>query len=246
MPWKSTPTTGHLMGTVYAGSVTNPFDGAAVVLSGPASRSQTNDSSGFYGFVDLPPGTYSVRANLPGVGSVTNSVTIAAGAVTTGNLIYVPQPPVITVQPRNVAAVLGGTAGFSVSASSSTPLTYQWRLNGANLTGQTASGLTLTNLQPADFGPYTVVVGNKDGGVASAPAALTVAVQPILTFSGPQPDLTLSFLSEWGPSYTVEYKEQLLDTRWQVLTNLTGTGGLLQAVDQNAGGQTRFYRVEVR
>ena len=87
MPWKTAPATGHLMGIVSAGNAAAPLDGAVVSLAGPVSRVQTNDGSGFYGFVDLPPGSYRVRASMPGIGSSTNTITISAGTVHTSNLI---------------------------------------------------------------------------------------------------------------------------------------------------------------
>ena len=76
MPWKSAPATGHLMGTVTSGG--NPADGATVTLTGPAKRTATTDGSGFFGFVDLPPGVYRVST-----GSITQTATIRAGVVST-------------------------------------------------------------------------------------------------------------------------------------------------------------------
>jgi hypothetical protein len=75
------------MGIVSAGNAAAPLDGAVVSLAGPVSRVQTNDGSGFYGFVDLPPGSYRVRASTPGIGSATNTITISVGTVHTSNLI---------------------------------------------------------------------------------------------------------------------------------------------------------------
>jgi uncharacterized lipoprotein YddW (UPF0748 family) len=86
MPWKISPTTGHLKGNLTSRAPTNFLDGAVVSLSGPVNRAQTNDATGFYGFVDLPPGNYTVTASFAGhVNSVTN-VTIAAGIVATCDL----------------------------------------------------------------------------------------------------------------------------------------------------------------
>jgi hypothetical protein len=76
MPWKSEPTTGHLMGFVTQAG--RPADGATVTLGGPAHRTAISDGSGFYGFVDLPPGVYRVS-----VGSVVTTTTIRAGVVST-------------------------------------------------------------------------------------------------------------------------------------------------------------------
>jgi len=79
MPWKSEPTTGHLMGFVTtAGS---PADGATVTLTGPTRRTATADGNGFYGFVDLAPGVYRISS-----GNVITSATIQVGIVSTMTL----------------------------------------------------------------------------------------------------------------------------------------------------------------
>ena len=80
MPWKSEPTTGHLMGFVTQAG--GPADGATVTLGGPARRMATSDGSGFYGFVDLAPGVYRIS-----VGSAVTTTTIRAGIVSTATLV---------------------------------------------------------------------------------------------------------------------------------------------------------------
>ena len=83
MPWKANPTQGHLKGFVYSGPSGAPLDGAVLRLTGPQSRTLTNDGTGFYGAVDLPPGNYLVSAEFAGYGRLTNAVTITAGQVAT-------------------------------------------------------------------------------------------------------------------------------------------------------------------
>ena len=65
MPWKSRPTEGHLFGHVVD-SGGRALEGVAVTLNGPVIRRRLTDGPGFYGFVDLPPGYYSVQAAGPG------------------------------------------------------------------------------------------------------------------------------------------------------------------------------------
>jgi uncharacterized lipoprotein YddW (UPF0748 family) len=90
MPWKAAPTKGHLKGFVFGGSPTNSLDGAIVTLSGPSNRVQTNDATGFYGFVDLLPGNYTVSARHTNYLSATASVTIVTGIVETLDFSLVP------------------------------------------------------------------------------------------------------------------------------------------------------------
>jgi len=62
-----------------------------------------------------------------------------------------------------------------VSAVGESPLAYQWRFNGAPLTGQTSAVLSLASIQAANAGEYAVLVTNSLGSVLSLPATLTVA-----------------------------------------------------------------------
>ncbi len=87
-------------------------------------------------------------------------------------------PPVIASQPVNQTVTVGETASFSVTATGTAPLSYQWRLNSTNIVGATADTLVLTNVQPAAAGVYSVVVSNLGGTVTSSNATLTVNLIP--------------------------------------------------------------------
>ncbi|MCX6925235.1 MAG: immunoglobulin domain-containing protein, partial [Verrucomicrobia bacterium] len=84
--------------------------------------------------------------------------------------------PVIQVQPTSLTNVAGSTATFSVTASGTTPMAYQWRLYGTNLASQTSATLSRVNVQTNDAGPYTVVVTNLAGSLTSQVATLTVTL----------------------------------------------------------------------
>jgi hypothetical protein len=89
--------------------------------------------------------------------------------------------PVITTQPQSQTNVVGTDALFSVQATGTEPLGYQWRFYSSDLVNETNTTLVLTNVQVANAGPYTVVVSNVDGMVTSAVATLTVLVPPRFT-----------------------------------------------------------------
>jgi len=95
--------------------------------------------------------------------------------------VIVPPRITPTVSVQNWALDLGTNSSFVVTASGTEPLSFQWRLDGRDLEGKTENTLTLTNLQPADGGDYTVVVTNAHGAVTSEPARLWV-VPPAADF----------------------------------------------------------------
>ena len=86
-------------------------------------------------------------------------------------------PPTIMQSPQNAAAVKGGSASFTVRASGSDPLEYQWKFNGQELLGRTNATLTLTNVDSTAGGQYDVSVSNPVGSTNGGPALLTV-IQP--------------------------------------------------------------------
>lgn len=179
MPWKATPTKGHLKGTIYNGNPTNSLDGAVVTLTGPVSRAQTNDATGFYGFVDLPPGNYTVLASFPGYASTSSDVTVSLGTVATRDLQLVLQgPPAIVAQPESRTNYIGTSVAFTVSATGTAPLAYQWRKDRADLTNATNASHSISVIAPGDAGDYDVVITNNFGAITSAVVTLTVIVPP--------------------------------------------------------------------
>ena len=86
-------------------------------------------------------------------------------------------PAVIAVEPQNETVVAGGTATFSVVAGGTPPLSYQWRLNGAEIPSPNGNSLVLTDVQLAEAGVYSVIVSNAEGAATSSDATLTVSAQ---------------------------------------------------------------------
>jgi hypothetical protein len=126
----------------------------------------TSSALTFPGVSASAQGTYSVTiTNL--YGSLTSS-----NAVLTVNQVLT--PPSITSQPTSQSVALGGSVTLSVSVTGTPPLSYQWQLNGGELSGQTNSNLTLNNAGPSDQGSYLVRVSNPGGTTNSQPATITV------------------------------------------------------------------------
>jgi hypothetical protein len=83
--------------------------------------------------------------------------------------------PIITTQPVSQSVNIGSDAVFSVTATSDSPLNYQWYFNDNPIAGATGATLTLGNVQESDAGSYSVMVtdGDGNGGMSNA-ASLTV------------------------------------------------------------------------
>jgi hypothetical protein len=93
-----------------------------------------------------------------------------------GALTIIAQPPAITTQPLSRIVYSGSNVSFTVVATGTAPMNYQWRWNGTNLTGAgaTTPTLTLPNVQRSQAGVYSVVVSNFGGVLISSNVALTV------------------------------------------------------------------------
>jgi hypothetical protein len=113
---------------------------------------------------------------------LTNVHAIAAGSDhDLALLIRTPPTPYIAGQPSNQIAVAGMSATLTVNAEpTASRLSYQWRFNGTNdIPGATSSSLTLSNVQSADVGLYSVRVTNLFGSIVSSNALLKVDHPPV-------------------------------------------------------------------
>ena len=122
-------------------------------------------------------GTYDVVVSNT-VGSVTSSA-----ATLTVTVVNVGTTPTITTQPVSLAVDLGASATFSVAATGTATLTYQWYKDGIALNGATGSTYTVAAATASDAGTYYVTVTNGVGSVTSASALLTInsIVVPVVT-----------------------------------------------------------------
>jgi hypothetical protein len=102
------------------------------------------------------------------------SITSSAAVINITNIP--PSPPSITQQPQSQSVLAGSTASFSVVATGTPVLGYQWRSSGVPVGGATLSSYSVsavtTNVSGATF---DVVITNAYGSVTSSVATLTVA-----------------------------------------------------------------------
>jgi DNA/RNA endonuclease G (NUC1) len=131
--------------------------------------------------------TLAIPAATPDqAGAYTVTVSNPTGSVTSAQAILtVNVPPVILSQPTSRTVPLGSQATFSVNASGSGLLGYQWRKGGTPISGATAPTLNLVTVSAADAGSFDVVVTNTLSGTVtsttSVAAILWVNVPPVIT-----------------------------------------------------------------
>jgi uncharacterized repeat protein (TIGR03803 family) len=105
--------------------------------------------------------------------------------------------PTITTQPASKTVTAGQSASFTVVASGTAPLSYQWKLGSSNISGATSATYTISATTTASAGSYTVVVTNSAGSKTSNVATLTVnkAAQAAVT-------ITSASTVAYGTAYT--------------------------------------------
>jgi len=182
------------------------------------------------------------------IGSVAGGSTVGDGWIDDVLVEYL-DAPIIVTQPVGQTVTTGGSATFSVSAGN-TVLSYQWRLNGENIAGATTSSWTVANAEAGDAGSYAVVVANGVGSAVSVPAVLVVQGLPEIAITSAvlgEGTLTLTWNALAGRTYRVQYKNNVTDTVWTDLPDITAVAETASAVCELVDGQgpipRRFFRI---
>ncbi|MCL5098587.1 MAG: hypothetical protein M1608_13870, partial [Candidatus Omnitrophica bacterium] len=87
-------------------------------------------------------------------------------------------PPTIALQPRSQSVCPRDKVAFTIRATGSVPLTYQWFLNNSAIADATNSNYGIATVEPPDLGTYTIKVTNPFGSTVSSNATLTFANPP--------------------------------------------------------------------
>jgi formylglycine-generating enzyme required for sulfatase activity len=140
----------------------------------------------------------SVLANQAGLYSCV--VTNAYGSATSADAsLVVNVPPSIGTQPGSQTVLQGANASFSVTATGTTPFTYQWKKDGSAVGGATSATYAISSVQGSQAGSYTCVVTNVAGSATSSAAVLTVNVPPTVV----TPPVNASVNAGSGASFSV-------------------------------------------
>lgn len=131
-------------------------------------------------------GSKAIKRALSGALALALAIALAScgGSGGGGSSTSPPPPPSatapsITAQPQSVSVKAGQTATFTVTASGTAPLSYQWTLNGSDISGASASAYTTAATSLSQSGvQFAVVVSNSAGSKTSAAAVLTVIPVP--------------------------------------------------------------------
>jgi hypothetical protein len=244
---------GYVIQTIAAENGVTTFDGvditdgittSALAYSTYYVASPASDGSDVGGTVGLSPQSDVFTSDTINVNcqpKTTGSRSTLAGFIIT-------DIPVVSQPPIGVTNDLGASFTLSAGAIGIPPLSYQWQLNGANLSGATAMNYTNASGTSAGAGDYDVVVSNLYGSITSAVAGVTILTNPIITVDLPSAvtnysAMNASFSVSAGGAQPLTYTwfksgESLSVTTLSLnLTNLqTSDGGPYQVIVNNSFG----------
>jgi len=89
-------------------------------------------------------------------------------------ILTIHSKPTITIQPVSLVICNGGTATFTVTATGTLPLTYQWYHNGNPISGANSSTFTINPVGIGDVGNYYVIIRNSCGSATSNTVTLSL------------------------------------------------------------------------
>jgi hypothetical protein len=130
--------------------------------------------------------------------------------------------PTITIQPTNMTVNAGEPATFSVAATGSTPINYQWQFGGTSIPGANSSSYTIGSTVPTNAGNYNCMVSNRVGTTNSVTATLIVISNPVITL---QPMNVTVYAGQPATFSVAAMGPQPLYYQWQFGVNATNIEG---------------------
>lgn len=133
-------------------------------------------------------------ATIEDSGDYVLTITNDCGEITSETVVIVVEEactlPIITADPIDQDLNTGDTLTLTVSVTGDGPFTYQWKKEGFNILGETASTLTILDTTSANDGFYSVTVTNDCGSVTSTGAVVTVTDVLLTFYWGWKDDIT--------------------------------------------------------
>jgi hypothetical protein len=137
---------------------------------------------------------------------------------TTGAVLTLATPPVITTQPSSKTACVGQTINLDIVISNPSGAVYVWKKDGnvlsdgGNISGATTATLTLTGIVLADAGSYTCEVSlTCTGATASNAATVTIGAAGSIT----QQPINANICLNQGAVFSVGYNGSGASYQWQ-------------------------------
>jgi hypothetical protein len=212
---KFTVTVSNSVSSATSGAATLTVDVPPTITTQPANRTVNAGQTATFNVAATGTGTLSYQWNKNGTaisgataasyttpstvasdngGSFTVTVSGASGNVTSNAAtLTVNGPPTITMQPTGKTVSAGQTATFSVTATGTDTLAYQWKKGGTAISGATLSSYTTPATTTADSGAqFTVTVTNSVGNITSNAATLTITAAGTLILNASQTSLNFS------------------------------------------------------
>lgn len=195
--------------------------------------------------------TYTFKTRVRYSGTLTQASSLGAGASAAPSGQVAPS---ITQHPSNQTIGVGETATFTVVAAGSSPLSYQWQVDGANLydgngiSGSTTATLEMTDCQTSDQGAYRCVVTNAYGSATSNTASLAVTVCGTPSFANgnfetstaanPPVNWTTYIQASKSGAFTIQSSTPPEGSQWQQtqVYNVDSFGGIYRTVTGLSNG----------
>ncbi len=151
----------------------------------------------------------------------------SCSGVTNSSNSNAPTAASIATQPANQSVPAGQSATFTVVASGTAPLTYQWQKNRVNIGSATAASYSTPATSSADnAATFNVIVSNPAGTVTSAAATLTVTATPVAPAITTQPANQTVTAGQTATFVVVASGTSPLSYQWQKNSaNITGAVG---------------------
>ena len=154
--------------------------------------------------------------------------------------------PAFTTQPLAQAVKLGTNITLTAAATGLPAPSYQWRLNGTNISGATNTSYALAFVATTNTGNYSVVATNLAGSVTSTNALLALVAPGAAQFQAVGVTggaVQISFTGDAYWTYTIETSTNL--TSWSALTNLTSANGVFSFTAATTNAPQQFFRARV-
>ena len=199
--------TANLVDGTFTASVANLPDG--ISIQGSVAINDDKGTLTLAGDGTQAAGMTTLTLTLAGAKSKTFTLTVKDKPATA--------PPTITEQPEDVTVAEGDDVEFTVEATGTAPLAYQWQYSNddgttwGDLDGETSATFSFTEATTATNGwQYRCIVSNDYGEAISAAVTLTVT-NSTLSLSAPE--------TVWYFSGEINYIYVTSNTSWTAVSN---------------------------